>query len=81
METINIASLKSTLSSVLRRVREGEVFRVLDRHTAIATIIAYKDETLSITKRAEGKIVAPKCVQVRNLSDPIKILREDRDRR
>ena len=81
METINIANLKSTLSAVLRKVREGEVFQVMDRQTPIAKLSAYEDDTLRIAKSAEQKLSAPNTIKIKNLSDPIKILREDRDKR
>lgn len=82
METINIATLKSTLSSVLKKVREGQVYQVLDRHTPIATILAFSDEQLTIAKEAETKFSAPKSVSFcKKITNPLDILRSDRDRR
>ncbi len=82
METINVASLKSTLSTILKRVREGERLIVVNRDTPIATLNPYQETEIKIAKKAVDEFSAPKGIScAKKITNPLLLLREDRDRR
>lgn len=62
MTDINIATLKATLSQVLRRVRRGERFRVLDRREPVAELgpVAAGDGSAEERLVAAGRLRAPR---------------------
>ena len=81
METINIAKLKEKLSEVLRRVRSGEDFTVLDRQTPVAVIRGIGDGCLTLARAKQTSLTPPKSVGVDFEIHPVEILRKDRDKR
>jgi antitoxin (DNA-binding transcriptional repressor) of toxin-antitoxin stability system len=81
METIKIAALKARLSEVLRRVRKGEAFTIMDRDTPIASLTLYKNIALKAVAKASKRIEAPQPTVISHAIDSLKLLREDRNKR
>ena len=81
METISISSLKSHLSEILERVRQGTKFKVVNRNLPIALLSSLQDqEQLDTLQESIGKFTAPKSLRL-ELTDPVQFLLEDRQRR
>jgi len=83
MNKVKIAELKSHLSSILLRVRRGEVVTVYDRKIPIATLepIVTKPD-LQLVQKPSGKLRRPKAVvNLKDSIDVVALLRQDRDAR
>lgn len=85
MKRVGIAELKAHLSENLAEVRTGETIEVLDRKTAVARIIPYREanEPLQIRPAARkvrlGDIRLPR--RSRATRDIVELLLEDRSTR
>ena len=81
METINIAKLKASLSRVIRQVQEGEEFTVLDRKTPVAHLKAVETRAVRPVSQPKHPFGPPQGISREVSFDPVKLLREDRERR
>lgn len=80
MKTINISTLKSTLSSALRQVRNGSSIVVIDRDIPVARIIPYQEKPALTVRKPKKSFTIPDS----NLNipvDPLSFLMEDRGKR
>jgi antitoxin (DNA-binding transcriptional repressor) of toxin-antitoxin stability system len=82
MKRVRIAELKAKLSEFLRAVQGGESFTVLDRNTAIAQIVPWRERPgIRIRKPAPGsaapnKVPLPRPTHLK--IDVLELLLEER---
>jgi len=84
MNTVNVATLKSSLSQYLHAVEKGEEVIVTSHRRPVARIVQYKgahDLAVIPAKKPAKTIKLVKGVKLRKPCDPVALLREDRDSR
>ena len=82
METINVSTLKAQVSKILREVKNGVTFTIVERQTPVAELTRIdKEDELAIASIAHGKFSKPAGVFVTTKKDPLHVLLEDRARR
>ncbi len=54
MKQVMIADLKAKLSEYLRYVRQGHTVTVLDRHTPVARLVPYEQQTVLRVREPTG---------------------------
>jgi len=82
MESIKISELKAKLSAILKRVRKGERFAVMDRSHPVAVLMTLeKDDLLPIVQPARRPFRMPDPVTFSVEVDAVALLIEDRGKR
>ncbi len=80
MKTINVSTLKATLSAALHRVRAGETIVVMDRNTPIAEIGPYQQRPSITIHKPKKKFSIPRS-KIKVAIDPLDFLMEERGKR
>jgi prevent-host-death family protein len=82
MECIKISELKAKLSAILKRVRKGERFAVMDRSHPVAVLMTLeKDDVLPVVQPARRPFRMPPPVTFSVEDDVVALLSEDRGKR
>jgi prevent-host-death family protein len=82
MESIKISELKAKLSAILKRVRKGERFAVMDRSHPVAVLMTLeKDDALPVVQPARRPFRMPAPVSFSVEVDAVALLIEDRSKR
>ena len=82
METINISILKSKISEILRHVKAGVDYSILERTTPVAVLTKAADEhSMSVAQLPKNAFGAPKGLSIKTTIDPVSLLLEDRAKR
>ncbi len=85
MKETNVSNLKARLSEYLAAVRRGESVVVRDRHTPVARLVPFGEQTedLQVVEptRPRRDLAKVKPLRLRRRVDVGKLLRESRDQR
>ena len=81
MNTVNVATLKTSLSYYLHSVERGKDFVVTSHKQPIAKIIPFKNLTIKKPQKSPAALRNIKGVKLQSQCDPVSILLEDRKMR